>query len=1122
MSNRPRQLDAVIADYLRRIGRGEAVDRRRFMQAHRELAEELRIFFNDLDCIENLVERHELADEEETGEDITSTHMGVSVPNSFIRLDARHAQGLSAGREFSFGDYELLQELGRGGMGIVFKARQRSLDRVVCIKMMLMAELAEVEEYKRFRAEALAIAQLRHPGIVAIYEVGQHNGTPYYTMEYVDGTPLAKSVTEQPLPAQKAAEYVRQIAAAIHLAHENGIVHRDLKPSNVLVDGQEHVHITDFGVAKHLGKDEDLTVTGQVLGTPSYMSPEQASARRGEIGRGADIYALGAILYALLTGRPPHRADDALETVQQVMTETPVYPRVLNSGIPADLETICMKCLEKSPAARYPTADELAADLQRFLSGRPILARRTSVWGRSRRWMRRHPTATLAAAGAALLVATATALLTVHNSELAQVNELLKTEILNGQRALEIARQNELTARNLQYVSDMQLVEPYAAEGDYRSSIELLRNNRPPPGKQDVRGFEWHVLLQRQRRTGETIDEIETPLYYVCCAHGGDLIATCGLDATVRLYRTKPTAKLLISIPTLHGDINGVAFSFDDALIATAGDDGYVRVWEVATGRMQLEIQAHEHPAFNVAFLRNDSLLLSCGRDSAMRLWHVKDGTRAGALEGPSEAVDAFAVSPGEKSVWSVSTDLFLRRFDLDSQQPIGPNIRHLKRPTCVAVTPNGALVVSGELGEQLVACNAATGKVEIIQTSHPIQSVAVSPDGRKLAAGDRNGAVHLWEIQPVASARCGYTFEAKSGWHAHEGRVYGLHFTHDSQTLMSVGSDGATRSWDVQQLITPDVRHSWTAANSGSLNSFCFIADSPILASANPAQGIELWDVTARSNQPIKTIPLAHVQCVGCSSSGLLIAGGTYNGLVAVWKDPDAPPIFQWDVTEQVAQIAFSPDERYVAVVTWQTDSAFRQTQLYDLSDGAPVFEQPRRNWRHIAFAPDKPVMHVSLDETDHIMQWDLQKHKSIGFFNAHDTTIRHMTISPCGTYIVSVANDRNVLVYNTLTRSESPISTGLKGQTTALLIGPNGASVAIADSLGVVRVCNLRAAKRVVDIVRVFRPGAPSGFALSSDGRYLVGRWDNEFQLFDLLPLGTPRELKPAAARSICPLLK
>ncbi len=288
-----------------------------------------------------------------------------------------------------FGDYELLEEVARGGMGVVFRARQVSLDRIVAVKMILAGELASRQEVARFRAEAEAAANLRHPNIVAIHEIGEHQGQQYFSMDFVEGKSLAEIVREGPLRAHTAASYVSQIAKAVQYAHQCATLHRDLKPSNVLIDTDGQVHITDFGLAKRTDRNADLTVTGGVLGTPAYMPPEQAAGRGRDIGPASDIYSTGAMLYELLTGRPPFRGDTPLDTLRQVLESDPTPPRSHNAAIPVDLATICLKCLEKQPARRYSSAGALAEDLDRFLNQQPIHARPVSplrkLWGMSRR-----------------------------------------------------------------------------------------------------------------------------------------------------------------------------------------------------------------------------------------------------------------------------------------------------------------------------------------------------------------------------------------------------------------------------------------------------------------------------------------------------------------------------------------------------------------------------------------------------------------------------------------------------------------------------------------------------------------------------------------------------------------
>jgi serine/threonine protein kinase len=276
------------------------------------------------------------------------------------------------------GDYELLEEIARGGMGIVFKARQGKLDRLVAVKMILAGDFASREQALRFRAEVEAAARLQHPNIVRIHETGEQDGQPYFSMDYVEGTNLAALVREKPLPAKCAAGYVKTIAEAIHYAHEQGILHRDLKPSNVLIDSSDQPRVTDFGLAKRMQKESFLTVTGDVMGSPNFMPPEQAGAKGVKAGRYSDVYSLGGILFYLVTGRPPFVAETVAETVHHVLHNEPVSPQLLDPGVPEDIATICLKCLEKEPAKRYQTAQQLADELGRYLRDEPILARSVS------------------------------------------------------------------------------------------------------------------------------------------------------------------------------------------------------------------------------------------------------------------------------------------------------------------------------------------------------------------------------------------------------------------------------------------------------------------------------------------------------------------------------------------------------------------------------------------------------------------------------------------------------------------------------------------------------------------------------------------------------------------------
>src|SRR5262245_27687067 len=377
-----------------------------------------------------------------------------------------------------FGDYELLDEIARGGMGVVYRARQRRLGRTVAVKLIVGGELATREFVHRFRAEAAAAAALQHPNIVAIHDVGVHEWNHFFSMDYVEGQNLAQLVGNRPLAAQKAAHYMKLIAEAIYNAHEQGILHRDLKPSNVLVDAAtDQPRVTDFGLAKWLAGESSLTLTGQVLGSPHFMPPEQANAQRGKVDRRSDVFGLGGILYFLLTARPPFQGDSLETTLGQVLNVEPVSPRLLNPAVPRDLETICLKCLTKEPGRRYPTARAMGEDLSRFLNAESILARPTTRLERTWRWCRRKP------AFAGLLATAAVLLLTLA----------IGSPIV----ALRIQHARQIAEANL-YGADLNMVQTALADADLVHARELLDRHRPAPGqrdpRRDPRGFEWRYL----------------------------------------------------------------------------------------------------------------------------------------------------------------------------------------------------------------------------------------------------------------------------------------------------------------------------------------------------------------------------------------------------------------------------------------------------------------------------------------------------------------------------------------------------------------------------------------------------------------------------------------------------
>ncbi|MEM0927612.1 MAG: serine/threonine-protein kinase, partial [Planctomycetota bacterium] len=421
-----------------------------------------------------------------------------------------------------FGDYELIEEIARGGMGVVFRARQQRLNRVVAIKMILTGQLAREEDIARFYTEAEAAASLDHQGIVPIYEVGCHEGQHFFSMGYVEGPSLAQMILDRPAEAMVAAELCRQVAIAVSYAHGRGVIHRDLKPANVLVARDESsvrdpsdsvggssggslmrwssgsntaslacgiAKVTDFGLAKNVEQQSELTATGQILGTPGYMPPEQAAGRIDEVDAVADVYSIGGILYALLTGRAPFQAATPLDTLMQVLEREPVAPRQLNAGVPADLETICLKCLQKDPKRRYDSAAELAEDLTRFLQGDAIEARPVTRIERAWRWARRHPA--VAALGTTTVVligviATIAPLIALRQSQLRVAEQSARIEAVQVSEDLQDAKDD--AEANL-YAAHVKLAFQHFLDGSLPQMRKTL--NEAPT---NYRSLEWDFV----------------------------------------------------------------------------------------------------------------------------------------------------------------------------------------------------------------------------------------------------------------------------------------------------------------------------------------------------------------------------------------------------------------------------------------------------------------------------------------------------------------------------------------------------------------------------------------------------------------------------------------------------
>jgi WD40 repeat protein/tRNA A-37 threonylcarbamoyl transferase component Bud32 len=1067
----PDRLGDVLGAYFLAAEEGRALSRDELLVCHPDLAAELADFFAEQDRLDRITEplrEAATADPDatqarsalprvEAGEEPTWPQEGNQPPpQGYLARD--------------FGDYELLQELARGGMGVVYKARQKSLNRTVALKMILAGRYASDEDVRRFRNEAEAVANLDHPHIVPIHEVGEHDGHCYFVMKLIDGGSLAQHLAGYHDDPRAAARLIATVSRAVHHAHERGILHRDLKPSNILLDAKGQPHVTDFGLARRVGGGSELTQSGAILGSPPYMAAEQASGRKGVITTATDVYGLGAVLYALLAGRPPFQADSLLETIEQVKDKEPDPPSRSNARVPRDLEVICLKCLSKDPRGRYASALAVAEDLERWLTGQTIVARPAGRLERAWRWCRRNPVVAGLSAGLALLVVAALAGLTIG--------------------LVAVRREQARTVRQL-YINRVNLAYREAAANNVALAERLL--DACPAA---MRGWEWAYCRRLCHLEWLTLighDPNPTPVpsvHYAMTSQGtqdiayspdGLEIASAGEDHQVRL-RDARTGRLRRVLAGHRGPVRRIAYSPEGRHIAWCGYDGTVRLWEPSTGREVLRIDWETGRRADSLAFSPDGRRIASGSDlGQIRLSDVGTGRDLWRVDTGGADQDAFglAFSPDGRQLATACFDGAVRQRDAAT----GLEIRVLPlfgHAYCVRYSPDSRLLAAGGADGRVRIWEAATGRELHHLQGHTnwVWGLAFSPDGRTLASASWDQSIRLWEVasgRPITELR------------GHTAPVQCVAFSRDGMDLATGAADRSLKLWHVMvggpALVDRDLAFGWR-------HGVVYSRDGRLLA-AGAYQEARVWDAATGELRGRLLLESAwDAYALEFDPSGRTLAlGSLLSSDLALWDVPRRRrlALFQGHAGT-IHAVAYHPDGATIATASEDAtvrlwDPGRREARLVLRGHTAPV--------QGVAFHPDgRRLASLGLDGSVRI--WDATDGRQLRRFlgavrrTAGDLSCNPITFSPDGRRLAAAGSDGLVPVWRLDDGRRELLLRGHTGTVHDVAFSPDGRRLATAGGDATIKLWDADDGAEVLTLRG--HAGGVLGLAFSPEGRRIA----------------------------------